>query len=157
VKSLCLALGLLAATGGARAYQTKPPPPPPPPPPIAQPGLEFRVLQADGDRLVGERTLVRYEAKVVVEKQLVDGKEVAVEKREFVPAEYRVRDVFELKDVRAFGADGKAVEAADLKKRLARPTGVLTTTSEKLAREAGLRALLKDDALILVLPPPEKR
>jgi hypothetical protein len=133
-----------------------------PPMPGAQAGLQFLVLHIDGDKLIADRTITAYREELRLEKRNVDGKEVVVQVRVRVPFEAMVREEHDLKNVQAFTADGKPIEAADLKKRLAKPTGALATHDALLVQKAGLRALLKDDTLLVVLPhvnlpPPPPR
>jgi hypothetical protein len=146
----------------------------------SQPGsrfgkLEINTAKIEGDNLVLEAPVViRENVKRVVIKK-VDGKDVAVE--EIVPVERIVMQTvkYPLKDVSAYGGDGKGISADKLPARLKEPTPVLVWGGGSRPRLVGetdwkdppFRGLVRDDAIVLELPirpieprkelPPEKR
>jgi hypothetical protein len=104
------------------------------------------------DRVVLETIRLRSEARKVVEKAVQDGKEVEVERVVVVSVPVQQRQVLDLKFVQAFTPDGKPVKPDEVRARLEKGAGVvLSPTPQPLA--PAFRALLKDDALILVAPP----
>jgi len=111
-----------------------------------------RTVKVDGDDLVSEQQVTRFVQKVVEKTVKIGDKEETVKAVELVPVTEMVKSKTALKDVKAFSADGKPVAADDLKKRLAKPTVVLASPLPG-PPPAEWKQLLRDDALVVFLPP----
>src|SRR5262249_11678061 len=120
MKRLLLAvLGLAVVSAAAHAW------PPPGPPDVLVPRggtLDICTAQVDGGDVVllwaGTRTV--YEKRVVTKK--VEGKDVPVEVTVAVPVAQQRKDKIALKEVRAFGGDGRPLPPEALADRLKQPT-----------------------------------
>jgi hypothetical protein len=153
MKRLSAVLLLAVVSAGAHAW----PPPGPPDAFVPRGGtLEICTAQVDGDNVVllwaGTRLVP--EKRVVTRK--VEGKDVQVEVTVAVPVVQQRKDKVALKEVRAFGGDGRPLPPEALAARLKQPTTVLTTHGGWLGNDAPFRGLLRDDAVVLLLPTPEK-
>jgi hypothetical protein len=169
MRRLVLAALLLAAADAAAQVKVQiepardgppqlvqPQPFPGPGPGIGMPipgfGFQPRTVKVDGDTLIYEVPVTKFVTREVEQKIKVGDKE---ETRKVLVPEIvteMTQAKMALKDVKAFGADGKPLDADALKKRLAKPTVVLVSPMPgPLPKEWA--QLLKDDALVVHLPP----
>jgi hypothetical protein len=130
-------------------------PPPPPIEPAKLPGIPPTVLvaQIDGEKLLITRSqlLTKYEQRTITRQV---GNET-VQETVAVPVLVQVPEVipFPVKDVKAFDAANKPIDAEKVAERLKAATPVVISTDGQPVAEA-YRKLLKDDAILLTLPHP---
>ncbi len=138
-----LLLSVLAAPRPEKSEAPKGPPP------------EVRVVKVSpkGD-LVSEVTVMmtRMQTETRREERIVNGMNVVRNVTVSVPVvmQERRQVVHAAKDVKAFSAEGKAIDLKDLAKRLAYPTPVVVSADGRPVDPAYLR-LFRKDALVLVL------
>jgi hypothetical protein len=163
MKRLVLAALLWAAAGLDATAQVKIEPPRPPLPPdgiqiqpFPQPGgfpfgFQPRSVKVDGDNLVYEQPVSKFIQKEVEQKVKIGDREEV--RKVLVPeiVTEMTQMKVPLKEVKAFGADGKAVEADALAKRLAKPTVILYSPMPN-PPPADWQKLLRDDALVVYFP-----
>lgn len=159
-------LAVLLAASVAAAQPTPPPVPPVPAPPVAPPRPELpappvmpggmmminvaKVKVKDGGIVAQETVMVPVTKLVEVEAE-ENGKKV---KKQVPVTEMRTETrerVTKLKDVKASGADGKAIEGDDLEKKL-KDGGLVVMTFGKLTEEQ--RKVFKDDTVFVEQTPP---
>jgi hypothetical protein len=161
MRRLVLAALLLAAAGTGAPAQIKIEAQPGDRPAVIQPqpfpganfGPQPRTVQIDGEDIVSEVQVTRFVPKVVEQKVKIGDREEVRKVTMFVPETVMEKQKTALKDAKAFGADGKPLDADALKKRLAKPTVVLVTPFPT-PPTAEWQKVLRDDAVILVLPGP---
>jgi hypothetical protein len=148
---------LLLTAALALAY---PPAPPAEAKPTGTPPT-FSVAKIDGERLTltSTRIVTKYETRTAT-VQVGDRTE---QRTVVVPVQVpeQAQTTYALKDVKAFDAANKPIEAAKLTERLKDPTAVVVSGDGQPVGEA-FRKLLKDDAILLTVPqaqpvpPPDK-
>jgi hypothetical protein len=128
-----------------------------PVPEAAGPAPDVAIVTRDGDNLVWDVTV--YKAVPVAKEVVVviDGKATkkVITETQMVPV--HETQLLPLKDIRAWTADGKPLDAAALARRLDRKTPVLLSRDGR-PLGAAYRGLFRDDAIILALPqsqPPK--
>jgi hypothetical protein len=148
-----LLLSVLAALLLVTAAAAAPLPAEPPPLTVA---LDFRTVRVNGDNLEVDRVVTVFEIVPKPEVREIDGRKVTVIVQAAVPVTRIVREAQPIKGVKAVTADGKPVDAAALAQRLARSTVVVVVTGEATVPPA-VRGMLRDDVLVLGLPPRPER
>lgn len=109
------------------------------------------VLQVKGDNLVCERVVQVPVQVAVKEKVKIDGKEVEQVVVKMVLKEEKITATYVLKGATFQTADGKKIDLADAKKKLASPKLVVISGDGKPV-DAGYLAALKSDTLVAVVP-----
>jgi hypothetical protein len=138
--------GLQAAPVPERPALEKPQTPPP--------TMAAAEIGKDGALLI-ERTAVRSEVAQVTEEVVLPGGRKEARTR-LVPRQVilTTMEKVELKDVQAFGSDGKQIDTAKLAELLKKSTPVLVSTDGQKVDPYYLQ-LVKEGAVVLVLPAPK--
>lgn len=117
-------------------------------------GPRMQVVVAEGDKLMLEEQVVVTKAVPRTEERVVNGQKVTVTVLMSVPEYVTRRSAVNLKDVSVHDLAGARIDPERVAEMLKKPTAVIVSPSGEIDKR--IREILKDGALIVVLPPPSK-
>ncbi len=115
-------------------------------------GLKMQIVVAEGGNLIIEEQIVVSKSVPRTEEKNLNGKRISVTVTVTVPEIVLKRSAVKLKDVSVHDLAGAKIDPDRVPEMLRKPTAVIISPVGEI--DKAFRAVLKDNALIVVLPPP---